>query len=528
MKDEINIKKLIVILISIIILLSTTGCLTQSENNNSNNNPSKDDIVIGIGEPSYGFYPWCTSYDVASISINHNIFSSLVGFDDLFRIKAELAESWNNPNNLTWRFRIRKNVKFHNGNELTAEDVKYSFDIIKNNESNVLRDLLLSVNETKIVNDYTIDIITFKPCPILLNKLTDIFIVSKQYQEETTKKWPIGTGAYKVSEFIEGYHLIVERFDDYWKGKSDVKKATFRFFEKTDERKSAFINGELDIVEHLQALDYDNLSAIPGLNLHLITNPTVTFISFDFRENCSLDGITKDVNPLSDIRVRKAIYHAINIDEIIERVFNNSLFAEPASQFVTPLIFGYNPNITRLSFDLNKSRELLNQSGYSDGFDLVLDCVEESCTSTKVCEVLDEQLSKIMNFSLNRLPIGEYYEKICTRNTTSYILGWMAATGDGGEIYDYMIRSVDTDAGIGSFNLGYYSNPEIDRIGEEITYVMDYEERLKLIQDGFEIAMDDIAWIPLLSSKLIYGVVDGVSWEPSNNMLILIEEIKLE
>jgi peptide/nickel transport system substrate-binding protein len=145
-----------------------------------------------------------------------------------------------------------------------------------------------------------------------------------------------------------------------------------------------------------------------------------------------------------------------------------------------------------------------------------------------VCEVLDEQLSKIMNFSLNRLPIGDYYEKICTRNTSCYILGWLAATGDGGEIYDYMIRTVDTNAGIGTFNLGYYSNPEIDRIGEEITYVMDYEKRLKLIQDGFEIAMEDIAWIPLLSSKLIYGVVDGVSWEPNNNMLILIEEIKLE
>jgi len=528
MKGKIEIKNLIVILVFIIILLSTTGCLTQNENNNSNNNSSKDEIVIGITDPYYGFYPWCTSYDVASISINHNIFSSLVGFDDLFRIKAELAESWNNPNNLTWRFRIRKNVKFHNGYDLTAEDVKYSIDLIKNNESNVLRDLLISVNETRIIDDYTIDIITFKPIPILLNKLTDIFIVSKQYQEETTKIWPIGTGAYKVVEIKKGYHLVLERFDDYWKGKPDVKKATFRFFENPDVRKNAFINGELDIVEHLEALDYNNISAIPGLNLHLITNPTVTFISFDFREKCYLDGVEEDVNPLSDIRVRKAIYHAINIDEIIKRVFNNSLFAEPASQFVTPLIFGYNPNITRLSFDLNKSKELLNQSGYSDGFDLVLDCVEESCTSTKICEVLDEQLSKIINFSLNPLPLGEYYDKICARNTSCYILGWLAATGDGGEIYDYMIRSVDTKAGIGTFNLGYYSNPEIDRIGEEITYLMDYEERLKLIQKGFEIAMDDITWIPLLSSKLIYGVVDGVGWEPSNNMLILIEEIKLE
>lgn len=527
MNYDSNTKILIVLLISIVIILSTSGCLTN-QNENTKNNPIKKDIVIGVGNPAYGFYPWHTSYDVCSISINHNIFNSLVSFDDLFRVKAELAESWNNPDNSTWRFRIRKNVKFHNGYDLTAEDVKYSIDIILNNESNVLRDLLISVKETKVIDDYTVDIITHEPYPILLNKLTDIFIVSKRYQEETIKKWPIGTGAYKVVEIFKDDSLILERFNEYWKEIPDVKQATFKFIENSDVRRNAFINGEVDIVEHLEALEYDNLSTIPGINLYLITHPTVTYISFDFRENCSLKGAPDEKNPLSDVRVRKAIYHAINIEEIIKRVFNNSIFAEPASQFLTPLIFGYNPNITRLPYDLNLSRELLNQSGYSDGFDLVLDCVQETSTHTRICKVLDEQISKILNFSLNPLPIGEYYDKICMRNTTCYILGWMAATGDGGEIYDYIIRSVNPEAGIGTFNLGYYSNPEVDRIGEEITYMMDYQERLKLMQEGFEIAMEDVAWIPLLSSKLVYGVVDGVSWQPSNNMLILIEDIKLD
>ena len=523
MKINFNIKIFTVIIVTIMVTIGISGCFTK-ENINAGK-PSKDNVVIGITDPTYGFYPWWTSYDVSSISINHNIFDSLVSFDGLFRIKAELAESWNNPDNSTWRFRIRKNVKFHNGYELTADDVKYSIDIIKNNESNVLRDLLISINETKIIDDYTIDIITYKPCPILLNKLTDIFIVSKKYQQETTIKWPIGTGPYKISEFVENYHLVLERFDDYWKEKPDAKKATFKFIEDIDTRKTAFINGELDIVEGLQALDYDNLSKLPGIKLYMVTQPTVTYISFDFRENCKEEDGQLEKNPLSDIRVRKAIYHAINIDEIIERAFNKSIFAEPASQFVTPLIFGYNPNITRLPYNVTKSKELLNESGYSDGFNLVLDCVEEACTNTKICEVIDEQLSKVLNFSLNRLPIGEYYEKICSRNTSCYILGWMAATGDGGEIYDYMIRSVDSDAGVGTFNLGYYSNPEVDRIGEEITYMMEYEERLKLIQEGFEVAMEDIAWIPLLSSNLIYGVVDEVNWEPCNNMLISIQDI---
>jgi peptide/nickel transport system substrate-binding protein len=520
---NIDIRSIIVILISFIIIISNTGCITQNKEEKVS---LKDDIIIGLADSTYDFYPWWTSYDVSSISINHNIFNSLVSFDGLFRIKAELAESWNNPNNLTWRFRLKKDVKFHNGYNLTTEDVKYSFDSIKNNETNVLRDLLLCINETKIIDKYTFDIITYKPTPVLLNKLTDIFIISKRYQEETTQKWPIGTGAYKVSEYVDKSHLVLERFENYWRKQPDVKKATFKFIEDNEARKNALIKGEIDIAEGIEAVYYDNLSKMSEINLHLVTYPTIVYISFNFRENITLNNTPERKNPLSDIRVRKALYHAINVDDIIKKVYNNSIFAEPASQFVTPLIYGYNPNITRLQFDLNKSRDLLNQSGYIEGFDLVMDCAIEHTTQTKICEIIDEQLSLIINFSLNIQPVEDYYHKILSRNTSCYIIGWMAATGDGGEIYDYLIRTVDNKTGIGTYNLGYYSNPEIDRIGEEITYIMDYDKRLKLMQEGFEIAMEDVVWIPLLTSKLIYGVAEDVNWEPSYNLILKIEEIK--
>ena len=523
MSKDITMKKLLVIAVSFFLLVITSGCL-NIENKEIN---VKDEISIAIAEPSFGFYPWHTSYDVSSISLNHNIFNTLVSFDRLFKIKAELAESWNNPDNLTWRFRIRKDVIFHNGYDLTAEDIKYSIDIIKNNESNVLRDLLLSVNETIIIDNYTLDIITYEPTPILLNKLTDIFIVSKKYQEETKEIWPIGTGAYKVVDFFEGRQLELERFEDYWKAKPDIKKAKIMFIEDGEERMNALLNGTADIAENIFSIYYENLSKEPGIKLYMITHPTVTYISFNFDENYTIDSSLGEKNPLADVRVRKALYYAINISEVIEEAYIDSKFAEPASQFLTPLIFGYNPNITRLPYNLTKARELLNQSGYGSGFNLSLDCAKEATTQIKVCDVIDEQLSKIINFSLNRLSLMDYYDKICSANTSCYILGWMAATGDGSEIYDYMIRTVDKKAGIGSFNLGNYSNPEVDRIGEEINYIMDYEERLDLMQQGFEIAMDDVAWIPLLSSKLIYGVSEDFIWEPSNTMSIYIEEIKV-
>ena len=342
MRKYIAIEKLLVVLLSIFILVSTCGCLSQDDEVEV----VKDDLVIGVTDPIFGFYPWLESYDVASLSINHNIFNALVGFDELFRVKAELAESWNNPDNITWRFRLRKDVKFHNGYDLTAEDVKYSIDLVKNDENNVLRDLLISVNQTKVVDNLTVDIITYKPCPILLNKLTDILIVSKKYQEETDSKLPVGTGAYKYVEYSHNNYTVLERFDDYWKGKPDVKIVTFRLYENSTERRDALVSKEIDIAENILPADYNNLSNISYISLNTVTPPTVVYLSFDFRENNSAAyGDRK--NPLSDVRVRKAIYHSIDVNEIIERVGNKTMLCEPASQFVTPLIYGYNPEISR-------------------------------------------------------------------------------------------------------------------------------------------------------------------------------------
>ncbi len=521
MKEKNYFKKLFLIFLILLLILINSGCINQD---NKNNKSMKNNLIIGISDPFFGFYPWIESYDVSTISINHNIFNTLVGFDELFRIKAELAESWNNPDNLTWRFRLRKNVEFHNGYNLTAEDVKYSLDIIKNNQNSVLRDLIVDIRELRIINNHTIDIITNKPCPILLNKLTDIFIVSKKYQEETKTNWPIGTGAYKLVDYVTDDYTNLERFENYWKKTPSIKTVKIKLIENEEERKNALVSQEIDIAENILPLFYENLSKTPGIKTYIITNPTVFYLSFDFRENNSI-GYKNQINPLSNLKVRKALYHAINISEIIERVYNTTLFSEAATQFLTPAIFGYNPNISRLPYDLNKAKQLLNESGYNDGFDLVMDTILESFEYLEICDVIQEQLSKIVNISLNRLSVQEYFNKIVMRNTSFLISGWIPATGDGGEIFDYLIRTVNISAGIGTYNVGYYSNPEVDRIGEEISYIIDPIERLNLMQQGFKIAMDDVACIPLFSLKSVHGTREDINWLPSLNMNIKIENI---
>lgn len=517
-----NMRKYIAICVVLLIVVNYTGCFEKDVIEGGKT--SKDSLTIAMSDRYFGFYPWIDSYDVNTLNINHNIFSALVEFDSIFQIKPELALSWSTPDNLTWRFYLRENVKFHNGYDFTAEDVKYSIDLVKEDNTSVLRDLLESVKEVVIVDDYIVDIITVKPSPILLNKLVDIPIVSKKYQEETTEKWPIGTGAFKLVEYDCENFTKLELFESYWDDEVEVKNVTFEIIQDDVERKNAIINRTVDIAEHILPRFYEEISNNIGIEARICVQPTVFFLSFDFRENDSV-AFEDGQNPLTDINVRKAIYHAINATYIIDTVLNGSDFAEPASQFVSPLIFGYNPDITRLSYDPDKAKELMKKAGYENGFELVLYSSKDFCTDIQICQILQTQLSEIIDVKLNFTSTEGYFTNLMNRNCSFYTLGWLAATGDGGEIFDYMLRTVDKEAGIGTYNLGYYSNPEVDRIGENVSYIIDPQKRLELMQEGFRIAMEDLAWIPLYVPKCVYGVADDVAWDPRSDMMMEVKDI---
>jgi len=518
-------KKLHILLVTFILFFSITnisGCISQN-NEGKAKAPTRNSITIGISEPVHGFHPYIHSYDVVTMMVNMNIFNSLVEFDQILRTKPKLATSWNNPDDYTWRFYLRENVKFHNGYNFTSEDVKFTIEYIKNNESHVLRNLLNPVKEVKIVNKYTVDIITERPCPILLNKLIDIPIASKKYVEENNIDWPIGTGAYKLTEYRPDEYIKLEKNDYYWED-LEVKNVTFKVTCGEEEMKNLTVSGELDIACHILPKYYDEVSNCSGIRVGRCNQATVFYLGFDFRENNSV-GYKDQKNPLSDVKVRKAIYHAINITKLIDNVLNGSNFAEPASQFVSPMIFGYNPNIERLPYDIESAKQLLKEAGFEDGFELVLDIPKDAENQKNVGNFIQNQLSDLIDVKINLISIEEWYMKICQRNTSCYILGWLVSSGDGGEVFDYMLRTVDDKSGIGTYNVGYYSNKEVDRIGENISYILDPEDRLDLMQDGFKIAIDDVAWVPLYVPKHTYALAEDIAWDPGPGMLISVEDV---
>jgi peptide/nickel transport system substrate-binding protein len=515
-------KKIIVLAICILMLcVGFSGCVNQA---GEDNQKKREILIIGIAEESCGFFPWITSYDTNTMGINFNIFNALVEFDNSFKLFPKLAKSWNNPDNCTWRFFLREDVTFHNGYNFTAYDVKYTIDLIKDNKSHVLRDLLTEVKEVRVVDNYTVDIETNQPFPVLLNKLTGIPIASKKYLEETTEKWPIGTGAYKLEEYVEKNHTTLVRNENYSMGNPEIEKVVFKVIQDTEARKNALIAKEINILDHVPQKYVDEVINTSGVMIKKISNPTVWYIGFDFRENNS-SGFPGTKNPLADVRVRKAMYHAIDVDSIIKVL---KLAAEPASQLLSPLIFGYNPDINRLPYDVNLSRQLLKDAGYEDGFNLTLDCPEEFPSQIDLSEEVVNQLSQILNVSLNLIPAEEYYHKLYSGNCSIYFMGWIPATGDGGEIFDYLLRSENDPLGIGSYNLGYYSNSTVDQVTAEITHTMNQKTRLSLMREGFQVAMDDVACIPLYISVCNVGMTDYIVWNPRSDLSTLVEEITVK
>jgi peptide/nickel transport system substrate-binding protein len=378
------------------------------------------------------------------------------------------------------------------------------------------------ISEMIILDNYTIDIKTDKPYPCLLYKLGTLFIISKNYMNEiddTNETWPIGTGAYKLLEYLPGDHITFERFDDYWKGQPEVKKVTFIKMNDTVELKNALIRREIDIVP-LSIDDVEEIKNIERLDVKSVQTPAVIYLSFDFRVNDSF-GFNGLKNPVSDLRVRKAMYHAIDIETIIEKYLNGS--ATPISQFITFYTLGYNPNISRLPYDLKIANQLMEEAGYEDGFTIELDIPDSSKWLDIANEIANQLIEINISVILNPKPSFEYYSKLYYRNTSLYVTGWNPL--DAESTIKLLLHTPDLQESIGIWNYGNYSNPEIDRLCDILSYTMELDKRIEYTQEIFSIAASDVAWIPLFSNKAFFGTFDDIIWKPRPSLFIWVEEI---
>lgn len=470
----------------------------------------KENVTLGLSRISSGIYPE-NEAEASESAFNTHLFESLVTFDKDNRIKKVLVTNWINPDDLTWRFSLSPKAKFSNGDPVTAEDVKFTYDYILKNKLPVmsyLPEATLNVGDSR-----TIEFKTKSPDPLLLNRLaTGFLILSKKEVEANGLKNHIGSGQYILVEKTDEY-IKIKRNESYWGKKPKIKNVTFRAMPKEEDRIAALLNGETDFLSYgfstQENTEKVEQAVTQGkIQKRQILDNAVYFISLDTTKD-KTPYINTPQNPLKDLRVRKAIYQAINMDKIAEDTSWTSMTS--ATQLVSSGIFGYNPSIKRLSYDPTEAKRLMAEAGYEKGFDLTLDYMAAPHGEDPLKPIVEQLAAINIKVTLNGLDGEKYFPKVTSGDTSAFTVGWSADTMDAGEVLQSLVHT-PTES-LGSANISY-SNKNIDQLIDDAAQTINQRTRQQKLQEAMRLAMADVAKVPLFQFRINWAISNDIFWSP--------------
>ncbi|HEV2431427.1 MAG TPA: ABC transporter substrate-binding protein [Burkholderiales bacterium] len=261
-------------------------------------------------------------------SLLSHIFESLVGQDERQRLTPDLAESWKPIDPTTWEFKLRKNVRFHDGTPFTADDVIFSFERAPNVEGSPSSFGIYARGKTFVkVDDHTVHVKTAAPSPLMPNDLSQVFIISRKHgqgaktPDYNSGKAAIGTGPYRFVEYTPGNRIVVQRTEQYWGEKPLWQRVIFRGIKSDPSRVAALLAGDVDMIDEVPAVDMERLKKDPKLTIAQTVSNRIIYLHLDHFRDDSPFVRAKDggaiKNPLRDVRVRKAVSMAIDRDAIV-------------------------------------------------------------------------------------------------------------------------------------------------------------------------------------------------------------------
>jgi len=462
-------------------------------------------FVIGLDKDIDGFYP-VSKAEVVSESVNWEIFSSLTKFTREGKLVADLAEYWVNPDELTWEIYLKKGAKFHNGTEMTAEDVRFSLvtvpeEIEKKTGEFYKRESVAAIDKVEVIDSYTIRIKTKKPYPLLMHDLAAIGILSKDYiEKEGYDADPIGTGPYRFISWEKGKEIVLDRFEDYYGEKPIAKGVVYKVIPEEEKRIEALTKGELDFATQMTLSGIEKIEKTAGIKPAVTPSIGITFLGIDMREKTP--GIKLAKSPLSDSRVRKAIAHAIDKEKIVKEIFKGR--AKVVTQISVSEAFGYNPEVKGFPYNPEEAKRLLAEAGYPEGFEVELLSPDDE--RAKVSETIGNQLSEVgIKADVKILPRGEFFDKLFAEEATLFPLTILDTSLDVAGLATGIFHSVTEE--YGSLNLVHYSNPRVDELIEKAMSTLDQKARKESAQEIMRItAEEDLPYIPLYITEFLGGV----------------------
>ncbi|MFC3705168.1 ABC transporter substrate-binding protein [Devosia honganensis] len=459
-------------------------------------------------------------------TMSHHIYETLLDRDTDGNLQPRLATEWfiKEDDPTVWVFKLREGVKFHNGEDFTAEDVVFSFDRARSEGSN-LKQLHADVTEIRAIDDHTVEVQMGGPSPLYPNNITNTFIMDKGWSEEHDlqevqdfaageSNYAVlntnGTGPYVLQSREVDVRTVLTAFDGHWDEAPAVTEVVYLPIADAATRIAALLSGDVDIVQDVPVQDIDRLRNSPGFKVE--TGPENRFIYFGYRfgdEPLKSSNVT-DSNPFNDPRVREAMELALDRDAIRQVVMRGNSI--PTGIPNPPFVNGWTPELDAYPApDVEKAKALMAEAGYADGFTVTLDTpnnryVNDEAISTAYVGMLG-QIG--INVSLASRPVAEHSPVILANESDFYLLGWGVPTFDSAYVFNDLVHT-KTET-LGTYNVGLYSNPELDAKIVSLGTETDLDKRNATIAEIWEVVKADRVLLPIHNQVLSYAMRDGVT-----------------
>jgi peptide/nickel transport system substrate-binding protein len=497
-----------------------------------------ESLTIGTMVEPKSMDPQLTALS-SDLSYYRHVFDSLVTPDDRLRPRPGLAESWKIISDTEYEFKLRRGVHFHDGSTFDAQDVVYTLKRLPNvpNSDGLTAGKLKLISQIEVKDPYTIRIHTARPDSGILRALGQLFILPSELgpnvssDDFSSGKAAIGTGPFRFVSWKHGDNMQFTRNNDYWGNKSAFDKVTFRIISNAASRVAALQAGDVDMIDFVPPLDVPKLSRDPKISIFKASAARVILLELDtLRDHApgvtDLSGKPLDRNPFKDLRVRKAITHAINRQVIVERVLEN--MGEAATQLMPAGFGGYNDSLKVPAYDPALSKKLLSEAGYSEGFGMTLGCTNgRYVNDASFCQAIGQMLARIgIKTKIDAMPGNVYFPKFNKAEFGAYILGWGNSSGDASSVLTSVVHSADKATGRGSWNHNY-ANPKLDALISKALGTVDDKRREELYAETMKIVMDDAAIIPLHAQLVIVATRKGLIYTPAADEATLAQNVKV-
>lgn len=464
-------------------------------------------------------------------TLAHQIYEPLLHRDMAGQIVPGLATDWaalaDDPT--TWRFNLRQGVTFHDGAAMTAEDVVFSFERAQRPTS-AMKELLTSMASITAVDDHTVDITTNGANPLLINNLTNLFIMDKGWSEANNVEDPQdfdnggdnfavrntnGTGAYMLDSRAEDERTVLKANPNYWgigEFPLEVSEIIYTPIQSSATRVAALLSGEVDFIQDVPVQDLGRVAATAGMKVvKAPQNRTIFFglnVGDDDLTNDNVDG----ANPFADKRVRMAMDMALNRAAIQQVVMRDQ--SQPTGVIMPPFVNGWTPELDAVTeVDIDGAKALMAEAGYGDGFSITLHCPNDRYINDEaICQASVGMLGQIgITVNLDAKPKAQHFPQIANKTTDFYMLGWGVPTFDSHYIFNFLVHT--TTENRGSWNGTRYTNPDLDAKIVALESETDLAARDAIIGEIWNQVNEDLIYLPLHHQILNWGMADSVNFD---------------